>query len=252
VIGNPPYVRQELIPDVLMAEYRRRFATIYDRADIYVPFIERSLSVLAPGGCLGFICADRRDTTAGAIGRVRRAVAGSCVGAARTDPIRRLCRIHVRALHMIWKSDRGSRGYHHGNLKEALIRAALELIAAKGPSGFTFAEAARSAGVSPAAPYRHFRDREELLANVARRGFEQFEAALKAAWKDGVPNPFSAFERLGRAYLEFARTEPAYYSAMFEGGVPLEVSQELRDAGERAFAVIRSAAERLVAQIPAA
>jgi Tetracyclin repressor-like, C-terminal domain len=67
-----------------------------------------------------------------------------------------------------------------------------------------------------------------------------------------VPNPFSAFERLDRAYLEFARTEPAYYSAMFEGGIPLEVSQELRDAGERAFAVIRSAAERLVAQIPAA
>jgi AcrR family transcriptional regulator len=147
---------------------------------------------------------------------------------------------------MIWKSDRGSRGYHHGNLKEALIRAALELIAAKGPSGFTFAEAARWAGVSPAAPYRHFRDREELIANVARRGFEQFEAALKAAWKDGVPNPFSAFERLGRAYLKFARTEPAYYSAMFEGGVPLEVSQELRDAGERAFAVLRGAAEKLV------
>lgn len=59
VIGNPPYVRQELIPDVLMAEYRRRFSTIFDRADIYVPFIERSLSLLAPRGCLGFICADR-------------------------------------------------------------------------------------------------------------------------------------------------------------------------------------------------
>jgi hypothetical protein len=59
VIGNPPYVRQELIPDVLMAEYRRRFSTIYDRADIYVPFIEQSLSLLAPGGSLGFICADR-------------------------------------------------------------------------------------------------------------------------------------------------------------------------------------------------
>jgi hypothetical protein len=59
VIGNPPYVRQELIPDVLMAEYRRRFRTIYDRADIYVPFIEQSLSLLAPGGQLGFICADR-------------------------------------------------------------------------------------------------------------------------------------------------------------------------------------------------
>jgi hypothetical protein len=59
VIGNPPYVRQEMIPDALMAEYRRRYATIYDRADIYVPFIERSLSLLAPGGALGFICADR-------------------------------------------------------------------------------------------------------------------------------------------------------------------------------------------------
>jgi type I restriction-modification system DNA methylase subunit len=58
-IGNPPYVRQELIPDALMAEYRRRFATIYDRADIYIPFIERSLSLLLPGGQLGFICADR-------------------------------------------------------------------------------------------------------------------------------------------------------------------------------------------------
>lgn len=59
VIGNPPYVRQELIPDVLMAEYRRRFCTIYDRADIYIPFIERSLSLLAPNGVLGFICPDR-------------------------------------------------------------------------------------------------------------------------------------------------------------------------------------------------
>ena len=58
-IGNPPYVRQELIPDVLMAEYRSRYSTIYDRADIYIPFIERSLSLLAPGGQLGFICADR-------------------------------------------------------------------------------------------------------------------------------------------------------------------------------------------------
>jgi hypothetical protein len=59
VIGNPPYIRQELIPDVLIAEYRRRFKTIYDRADIYVPVIEQSLSLLAPGGRLGFICADR-------------------------------------------------------------------------------------------------------------------------------------------------------------------------------------------------
>lgn len=59
VVGNPPYVRQESIPDVLMSEYRQRYRTIYDRADIYVPFIERSLSLLEKGGKLGFICADR-------------------------------------------------------------------------------------------------------------------------------------------------------------------------------------------------
>lgn len=59
VIGNPPYVRQEAIPDILMAEYRMRYKTIYDRADIYVPFIERSLSLLSQSGKLGFICADR-------------------------------------------------------------------------------------------------------------------------------------------------------------------------------------------------
>ncbi|MBI5283037.1 MAG: Eco57I restriction-modification methylase domain-containing protein [Candidatus Solibacter usitatus] len=59
VIGNPPYVRQELIPDVLLAEYRARYSTIYDRADLYIPFIERSLRSLVPGGQLGFICADR-------------------------------------------------------------------------------------------------------------------------------------------------------------------------------------------------
>jgi AcrR family transcriptional regulator len=145
----------------------------------------------------------------------------------------------------------GARGYHHGNLKEALIRAALDLIAQKGPAGFTFAEAARWAGVSPAAPYRHFRDRDELLADVARRGFDQFEVALARAWDAGRPDALSAFDRVGKAYLHFAKSEPAYYSAMFEAGIPPEASPELREAGERAFAVLRSATERLVSVMPA-
>jgi AcrR family transcriptional regulator len=154
---------------------------------------------------------------------------------------------------MAWSKDdkEGPRGYHHGNLKEALLRAALELIAQKGPGGFTFAEAARWAGVSPAAPYRHFRDRDELLSSVALRGFLQFEAALAKAWDDGRPDVFFALDRLGKAYLDFARTEPAYYSAMFEAGVPLATNPELREAGERAFAVLRGAAEKLCAQVPA-
>src|SRR5438045_2414711 len=103
---------------------------------------------------------------------------------------RRVRESHVRTLHMSWS--RGPRGYHHGNLKEALIRAALELIAEKGSAGFTFAEAARWAGVSPAAPYRHFRDRDDLLIDVARRGFDAFTQVLERAWGDGRPNPSAA------------------------------------------------------------
>jgi AcrR family transcriptional regulator len=151
---------------------------------------------------------------------------------------------------MSWRG--GSRGYHHGNLKEALIRAALQLIAEKGPAGFTFAEAARWAGVSPAAPYRHYRDRDELLGDVARQGFDRFAEALTKAWDGGQPEPFVAFERLGKVYLEFARAEPAYYSAMFEAGVAADSNSELQAAGERAFAVIRGAAEKLIADMPPA
>src|SRR6478672_3633882 len=120
---------------------------------------------------------------------------------------------------MSWSRNDGPRGYHHGNLREALIRAALELIAKKGPAGFTFAEAARFAGVSPAAPYRHFRDRDELLADVARRGFDAFATVLAAAWDGGRPDVFTAFDRIGKAHLQFARSEPAYYSAMLEAGI---------------------------------
>jgi AcrR family transcriptional regulator len=145
----------------------------------------------------------------------------------------------------------GPRSYHHGNLKEALVRAALELIAEKGPAGFTFAEAARWAGVSPAAPYRHFRDRDELLADVARRGFEAFEAELAKAWDQGRPNAFAAFERIGRAYLAFARDHHAYYSAMFESGVPLDKNPALVQAGDRAFAILREASEAILATMPA-
>ena len=137
-------------------------------------------------------------------------------------------------------------------MREALIRAALELIASKGIAGFTFAEAARFAGVSPAAPYRHFRDRDELMASVALRGFEQFEAALARAWDGGRPDAFVALDRLGRAYLEFARLQPAFYSAMFEAGVPVAANPPLREASERAFAVLRGAADQLCAATPAA
>lgn len=146
--------------------------------------------------------------------------------------------------------------YHHGNLRETLIATALELIAARGPAGFAFAEVARAAGVSPAAPYRHFRDLNALLAEIARRGFERFAATLAAARDRDRRNPARALENCARAYLEFARSEPASYAAMFETGM-LETGPAgdpdaaLRLAADRAFNVLREAAEAACATAPA-
>src|SRR3954462_340167 len=153
---------------------------------------------------------------------------------------------------MSWRKEtrRAERGYHHGNLKEALLQAALGLIAEKGAAGFTFADAARMAGVSPAAPYRHFRDRDELLSSIAQRGFAMIASALNAAWDDGRPDTVTAFERVGKAYLKFAREEPAFYLAMFESGLSIDINPALQAAGERAFGIIRAAAERLAALAP--
>jgi AcrR family transcriptional regulator len=133
--------------------------------------------------------------------------------------------------------------YHHGNLREALVAAALRLIGERGPAGFTFAEVARAAGVSPAAPYRHFRDRNALIAEIARQGYERFADALEAAWAMGRPDPVSAIENCGKAYLAFARSDPASYAAMFDTGFPLETDATLLRASDRAFGVLRRAAD---------
>lgn len=107
-------------------------------------------------------------------------------------------------------------GYHHGNLKEALIAAARKLIAERGPAGFTLTEAARLAGVSAAAPYRHFKDRDALIAEVAQRGFAAFSERLQAPGA-AAPTRSAVFTQMGEAYLAFTREEPGYYGAMFAG-----------------------------------
>lgn len=132
--------------------------------------------------------------------------------------------------------------YHHGNLREALIEAALQLITERGVAGFAFAELARAAGVSPAAPYRHFRDRSALLAELARRGFDQLTVALEQAWNQGRPDPVVAIERCGRAHLAFARRDPASYAAMFDGQ-PGDADPALKASADAAFAVVRRAAD---------
>jgi AcrR family transcriptional regulator len=105
--------------------------------------------------------------------------------------------------------------YHHGSLRDALIEAARLLVAERGPAGFTLAEAAKRVGVTAAAPYRHFVDRNDLMGELARRGFELFGQRLAGAWDDGRPDPRQALRRMGAAYLGFARGEPGLYAAMF-------------------------------------
>lgn len=107
------------------------------------------------------------------------------------------------------------RGYHHGNLKEALIEAARRFIAERGIGGFTLVDAARLVGVTPAALYRHFSGREALLEEVAGRGFEDLAGRLARAL-GGRGTPLERFTRMGEAYLAFAEEEPGYYAAIFD------------------------------------
>jgi len=142
------------------------------------------------------------------------------------------------------------RGYHHGNLRQALVDAALELIEEKGPTGFTLSEAAKQAGVTPAAVYRHFEGREDLIAEAARQGYEIFSDLMDYAYQSGPPSALAAFEATGRAYLAFARKYPGHYIAMFESGISVNRTPELALVANRANAVLERAAIDLSKHIP--
>ncbi len=142
------------------------------------------------------------------------------------------------------------RGYHHGNLRQALVEAALTLIAERGPTGFTLSEAAKQADVTPAAVYRHFTGREELLAEVARQGYDIFAALMEYAYDDGKPSALAAFEATGRAYLAFARKYPGHYMAMFESGISLNAFPDLALVAQKARGVLEKAAAKLSEQMP--
>jgi AcrR family transcriptional regulator len=144
------------------------------------------------------------------------------------------------------------RGYHHGNLRQALIDAALVLIAAQGPTGFTLSEAAKAADVTPAAVYRHFAGRDDLIAEVARQGYDIFAALMEFAFNNGQPTALAAFEATGRAYLAFARKYPGHYMAMFESGLNLNAHPELAAVAQKARGVLERAAENLSQHMPAA
>ncbi len=108
------------------------------------------------------------------------------------------------------------KSYHHGDLRRALIEAALRVINEDGIRGLTLREAARRAGVSHAAPAHHFRDLTGLLAAVAQKGFEDLYAAMTAAVEaEKADDPLARFKAVGMAYVAFAASDPASIKAMF-------------------------------------
>src|SRR4051812_15488785 len=115
---------------------------------------------------------------------------------------------------------RAERGYHHGNLRAALVEAGLELARTGGPNAVVLRAASRQAGVSHNAVYRHFANQEDLLAAVAQRcmtqlGLLMIERMDHVTTRDGVGRAAARLEAVGRAYVEFARTEPGWFRTAF-------------------------------------
>ena len=128
--------------------------------------------------------------------------------------------------------------YHHGNLRRALIDAAVSAIAKHGVDALNLRQLAARAGVTPGAPYHHFTDREELLAAIAEEGFGRLGAELIAG-RDAAGDEASArLEALGRAYINFAISCPGYFRVMFHGDGK---SSGPSAPGLRAFHLLRDA-----------
>jgi AcrR family transcriptional regulator len=121
--------------------------------------------------------------------------------------------------------------YHHGDLRAALIDAAIELIGERGVRGFSMAEASRRLGVTTAAPYRHFADRDELLAEVGVRALRIF-AAMVTAEAAGAQTPEQRLVAMARAYVRFAAEQRSLFDALFISGLDKSRFPELTRAWE--------------------
>jgi len=129
--------------------------------------------------------------------------------------------------------------YHHGNLRSVLLEASLNLIRQEGSRGFTIREVARRGGVSHTAPYRHFRDKDDLLATIAEEGFFRLSASLKgAATKD-----WQSFKQLRNAcvaYVEFALERPEEFGVMFSTDWNEKLHPAAKAAAQGSFEILVS------------
>ena len=131
-----------------------------------------------------------------------------------------------------------SRPYHHGDLRRALVDAARRLLEAEGPSALSLRAVAREAGVSPAAPYHHFKDKAELLDAVAHEGWQSL-GALMAEAKGGAEG-MQQLTALGTAYVCFARDNPALYRVMYDAARDKEaLPMQVQDDKDSAYCMVR-------------
>ena len=138
------------------------------------------------------------------------------------------------------------RPYHHGDLRAALIRAALELIEQHGVKGLALSDAARLVGVSVAAPYRHFTDKEGLLAEIAVAGFRLFRDALATASQSHPKDKVKCLVEMGVAYVEFGLEHRSHFKVMWEGGISKEKYPEVGQAAYEAYLLLEKAAKELL------
>ncbi len=128
--------------------------------------------------------------------------------------------------------------YHHGNLREACIKEGIKLLHKRGADKLSLRDIARRLKVSPGAPYRHFANKQDLLAAIATWGFDEFAKYLQSYPKDAV-REHHRFRSMGHSFLDFAKDHPDVFRLMFSGKIDDFLAYpELRAAGEKAFAVL--------------
>jgi AcrR family transcriptional regulator len=141
------------------------------------------------------------------------------------------------------KSRKVRRRYHHGDLKKALIDAALEQIARDGIRALSLRELARRTGVSHTASYRHFPSKESLLAAIAEQGFRRLSASMRAAMLPQARDPVAALKASGVAYVEFAVSHPDHLNVMFSVRIASADYPGLAEAAKEAYALLTSTVE---------
>lgn len=137
------------------------------------------------------------------------------------------------------RAEKKSKSYHHGNLRETLISAALELISLKGMKALTLREIAKRANVSHSAPYRHFKDKEAILFAVAKEGFDMLVRETRTRFENFSDDPLGQFLESGMTYIDFAIRQPSHFRVMFGlGESSSEIPPDLAESSKQSFMIL--------------